>query len=401
MFKPLKILYAAGPGNVIGTYHHWLTGEDDPSQVSVTYSGQFYDVCRTLDAEAYVISSCGESKIFHDGQFTIEHRPVSLPDASGILYHLSHLWYGLGLIMTAIRFRANAVVVADGTTHWFILSLLPWFRVQVIPSLHCVFWSNYLPQSKLQRLFIRLSRSLFTNNCAAILTASDDITKQLAQITSGDRAPIVEHFLPTYRSSEFIGVEEPDQTHSPFRVLFAGRIESNKGVFEVLEIAKRFAVEGRKDIAFDICGNGSVLDALRVASKEVGLDSSFVCHGYCNKPQMREMFNRAHVVIVPTRTDFVEGFNQVVAESVLSGRPVVTSAVCPALSYVRDAVVEVPPDDVKSYGDALLKLCDDREFYEQKRRACLGLQEQFYDTSQSWGNRLKSILVAIQENRYL
>ncbi len=401
MSKSLRILYAAGPGDVIGTYQHWVRGEDDPSQVSVTYSGQFYDVCHTLDAQAYVISSCGEKKIFHDAQFTIEHRPVPLPRASGILYHLSHIWYGLGLIFTAVRFGANVAVVADGTTHWFILSLLPWLGIQVIPSLHCVFWSNYLPQSKLQRFFFRLSRNLFANQCTAILIASDAITKQLAQITCGYHVPIVEEFLPTYRPSEFVGVGEPDQKRLPFRVLFAGRIEENKGVFEILEIAKSFALQGRKDITFDICGNGSVLDTLRVASKKVGIDSSFVCHGYCHKPQMREMFNRAHVVIVPTRTDFLEGFNQVVAESVLSGRPVVTSAVCPALAYVRDAVVEVPPDNTQAYADALLKLCDDHEFYEQKRQACLSLQKQFYDTSQSWGTKLKSILVRIQENRYL
>lgn len=116
--------------------------------------------------------------------------------------------------------------------------------------------------------------------------------------------------------------------------------------------------------------------------------------GHCSKLQMQKMFNQAHVVIVPTKTEFVEGLNRVVIEGVLSGRPVITSAVCPALSYVRDAVVEVPPDDVKAYGDALIKLCDDQKFYEQKQRNCLGLQQQFYDTSHSWGTALKSVLVS-------
>ncbi len=186
---------------------------------------------------------------------------------------------------------------------------------------------------------------------------------------------------------------KPDENRSPFRVLFVGRIESDKGVFDVLEIAKRFASQGRQDITFDLCGKGSMLESLRLAAKEAGIDSSFVCHGHCNKPQMREMFKQAHVVIVPTRKDFIEGFNQVVVEGVLCGRPVVTSAVCPALAYVRNAAVEVAPNDIKAYGDALLKLCDDRQFYEQKRRGCIGAQEQFYDPSRSWKAALKSILV--------
>jgi hypothetical protein len=69
------------------------------------------------------------------------------------------------------------------------------------------------------------------------------------------------------------------------------------------------------------------------------------------------------------------------------------------VSYVRDAVVEVPPADLSGYGDALMQLCDDPTFYEIKRRGCLALQEQFYDDSHSWGAALKSILVAIQDSR--
>ena len=42
--RPLRIVYAAGPGDVVGTYRHWKEGRDDPSQVAITYSGQFYDL---------------------------------------------------------------------------------------------------------------------------------------------------------------------------------------------------------------------------------------------------------------------------------------------------------------------------------------------------------------------
>ncbi len=398
MSKTLRLLYAAGPGDVIGTYKHWVESQDDPSQVSITYSAQFYEVCRALDARAYVISSHAERKLLHDGLFTLEHRPNRLRSASGILYHLGQVWYGLELIASAIRFRANVAVVADGTTYWFILSLLSWLGVQVIPSLHCVLWRKYLPQRKAEKLILKLSRNFFAKDCTAILTASVDVSEQVAELAGGQSRPILP-YLPTYRRSEFTGVGKPNESRSPFRVLFAGRIEPEKGVFDLLEVAKRMKTLGTEDITFDLCGKGSALEELRLKAKQEGVDSFFVCHGHCNKPQMREMFNRSHTVIVPTRTDFVEGFNQVVVESVLSGRPVITSAVCPALSYVRPAIVEVPVDDVTAYADALLKLRDDCEFYQQKQQACIPLQEQFYDTSRGWGARLKSVLLAIQESK--
>ncbi|MEQ9370563.1 MAG: glycosyltransferase family 4 protein [Coleofasciculus chthonoplastes F3-SA18-01] len=398
MPKPLRVLYAAGPGNVISTYNQWLKQEDDPSQVSVTYSAQFYDVCRALEAEAYIISWCKERARIQDGQFTIEHRPLTLRRMSGFPYHLGQLWYGLRLIASAVRFQANVAVVSDGTTYWFLLSLLPWLGVQVIPSLHCVLWRKYISPSRVERLMLSLSRPLFAKYSTAILAVSDEIADQVKQITGGENRPILRSF-PVYRREQFEGIDEPDEKRSPFRVLFVGRITREKGVFDLLEIAQGFAAKGRADIKFDICGGGMGFDSLRLAAKEAEIESSFVCHGHCKKPQMRDMFSKSHVVIVPTRTNFVEGFNKVVVEGILAGRPVVASAVCTDLSYLQDAVVEVQPDDIKGYGDALLKLCHDREFYDQKRQGCLELQEQFYDSSRGWGAKLKSMLVAIQERQ--
>lgn len=400
MSKRLRILYAAGPGDVVGTYNYWVTGQDDPSQVSITYSSQFYEVCRDLDADAYVISSCPERKFFYDGQFKIKHRPIPLRSFSGLLYHLGQLWYGLRLIASAIRFRANVAVVVDGTTHWFVLLLLSWLGVQVIPSIHCTLWCKYVPPSKAQNLILNLSRYLFTRCCTAVLAVSDEISEQITQLTTSQHQ-LIRRFTPLYRREQFAGIAPPSQRHLPFRVLYVGRIEENKGVFDLLEIAKHFTAMGRKDIVFELCGTGSMLKSLRQAAKQAGLKTRFVCHGHCNKPKMRQMFNRSHAIIVPTKTDFAEGFNKVVAEGVLSGRPVVTSAVCPALSYVQGAVVEVRPDDLMGYSEALLKLCDDRQFYEQKRQSCQGLQEQFYDNSQGWGAALKSILVSLEQSQQL
>jgi len=401
MSQKLRLFYyALGPANMIKPYSHWVKGEDDPSRTTITYTAQFYDVCRALDAEVYVLSSCSEKQLLHDGQFTIEHRPnLELgKNLSGFLYSLGQLWYMLRIIATAVRFRANVAIVGQGTRYRTLYSLLPLFGIQVIWSLHCVLWPKYNPPKGIKLWRFRLTQNFFAKNCAAILTHSDDIIEQIAQLTGESHPPIVQ-FSPIYCRSQFDEIDEPDAIRSPFRVMFAGQIERFKGVFDLLEIAKRFADEGRQAIIFELCGDGSALESLRLAAKEAGVEPSFVCYGYCQKQQMREVYNRSHVVIVPTRTEFVEGFNKVVIEGVLSGRPVITSAVCPSLPCVTEAVVEVPPDDPNAYGDAVLKLCDDCEFYEEKRRGCLGLQEQFYDISRGWGTKLKSILVAIQESR--
>jgi glycosyltransferase involved in cell wall biosynthesis len=226
---------------------------------------------------------------------------------------------------------------------------------------------------------------------SAIMSASHDISEQVGELTGGRQRPVHE-FLPSYRREQFSGVGAPPAERSPFRVFYAGRIERNKGVFDLLDICKQFTAAGRTDIEFDVCGAGGALAELTAATEAAGLAARFRCHGHCDKGTMREMFARCHTVIVPTTSDFIEGFNQVVAEGVLSGRPVITSNICPALDYVRDAVVEVPPDDVKGYHDAILKLADDVAFYERTTAACHAAQGQFYDPERSWATTLKNVM---------
>ncbi len=390
MKKRMKIVYAAGPGNVIGTFDYWRKGQDDPSQVSMTFSGQFFDVCSTLDAEGYLIASPPEKKLLKEDRFLIEHRPMLLSQKSGLLYYLGQILYELSIVISALRFRAD-VVVGNSTLCFFVLSLLPKLGIQVIPSLHCVLWPKYLSPSKTTKLLMQMNSRFFAKDCLAILSTSEDINEQVNKITNNQSRPIV-NFLSTYRRNEFEHVTPPSLDQSTFHVLFAGRVEANKGVFDLLEVAKRFKAEGSENVVFHICGTGSSFEVLSKQVEEFGLGSSFILHGYCNKPKMRQMFSLSHVVIVPTRSDFCEGLNQVVVEGVLAGRPVITSSVCPALSYVQEAVVEVPPDDAGAYGDAILKLLHNAEFYQAKEQGCKKLQEQFYSDSHSWRESLISIL---------
>src|SRR5258706_15469667 len=148
MATQLRLFYAAGPGNIIGTYRHWKNGQDDPSQVALTYSGQFYDVCCELGAQGYAVAAHPQHELICDGQFKLEHLPRPWPQARGIFYHLMMVWDGLLIVVRALRFRASAAVIAEGTTHWFVLSLLAACGVRVIPALHCVLWPKFHPSGR-------------------------------------------------------------------------------------------------------------------------------------------------------------------------------------------------------------------------------------------------------------
>jgi glycosyltransferase involved in cell wall biosynthesis len=389
----LRILYAAGPGDVMRTYRNWVAGHDDPSEVAMTSSGMFYDLCRATGDTGYVIATHRRREFLQDRQFIIEHRPTPFENRAGALFHLGQLWAGLHLVVSAVRFRADVVVAVEGSTHWFVLGLLAWFEIAVIPDIHCVLWPKFGSrggQSKLVWRLINAANRRFFQRQAHILTMSHDIADQIRELT-GRHIPELVGFLPTYRAAQFGSITPPVATAPPFRVLFVGRIEANKGVFDLLAAARRCP-----DVFFDLCGAGSALDDLRRDSAD--LYDRFRCHGHCDRDTMREMYSRSHVVVVPTRTEFVEGFNQVVAEAVLAGRPVITSAVCPALAYVRGAAIEVAPNDIAAYVAAIQQLAGDASLYAAKHQACREARSQFLDLSNAWNTKLAAVLQPLRRS---
>ncbi|MDB9495536.1 glycosyltransferase [Spirulina major CS-329] len=391
--KPLKILYASGPVDAASVYNYWRNGEVDPNHCTLPFVYQFFDLCRSLNAQFYVLSRCQRPGVIQDGNGKIKHSPVPFETSSPLLYYGGQLWAGLHLIWEAIAYRPDVLVIQGGRVFPFFLSPIAWLGIKVVPSYHCVLWAKYRPQSQAMKLIWALNRRLFTKDATAILSTSPDITAQIHELTQGKPRPITQ-FLSIYQPDQFNDFAPPQHDQSCFKILYVGRMRENKGIFDLLTIAQRFRAEDYTTIQIDLCGTGPDLEPLQAAAAAAGLSDRFVCHGHCSRPVLLEKYEQAQVVIVPTTTRFVEGFNQVVLEGVLSGRPVITSAVCPAIHYVREAVMEVPPDDVQAYGDAILKLYHDPELYHEKHRTCLEIRDRFFDLSQGWGAKFHSILQA-------
>ena len=106
-----RIFYAAGPGNIIQAHKYWAKGQHYPNEVSITFSSQFEQFCKDIGAEAYLVSYHNQVEVYQDGPFTLEHRPKPMRGASGPGYHLAEIFYGLGLLKTAVQFKATVAVL--------------------------------------------------------------------------------------------------------------------------------------------------------------------------------------------------------------------------------------------------------------------------------------------------
>ena len=378
--KTRRVFYMAGPGDVIGTFRHWRSGQDDPRQLAIAYSYQFYDLCEANGYRAYVLSYCNERATHRDGLFSLEHRPVPFRSRGGALFHLGWYLFSLYAAIRAISSRADVAVLMTGThlTPYWLLKLA---GIRVVMTQHCVLWPQRVGRRGAWKVVHRLDRPFFSRECDSILSISSDVTDQIQELTSG-RAPDAVEFRPTYRR-DALSAANPPPIEDEFRVLFVGRVERDKGVMELLGAASALR-DSNPAIRFDVAGDGGALPELRSRIAAERLDEHVITHGYCERPRLNELYERSHAVIAPTQDGMIEGLNKVVVESVLAGRPIITSSVCPALRLVRDAAVEAPTNDAAGYAAAIRRLSGDHTFYADRVAACDALRDPFLTPDCGW-----------------
>ena len=93
----------------------------------------------------------------------------------------------LGLLRTALWFKADVALIDSGCTHYFVCGLFRLFGIRVIPILHNSLWPNGFPPRKLiPRMVNKLDSLLLwaphTNGChcriPGVRTASRLTSKQ-------------------------------------------------------------------------------------------------------------------------------------------------------------------------------------------------------------------------------
>jgi hypothetical protein len=85
---PRPILYAVGPGDVVGQYRDLLEGRETPFQMAMSFSRQFLDGCDGSGAVAHLMSWHPRRDALKVGRHRVENRPKrSLYYAGGLRHH--------------------------------------------------------------------------------------------------------------------------------------------------------------------------------------------------------------------------------------------------------------------------------------------------------------------------
>lgn len=383
--KPLRILHAVGPGDVVNSFRHWRMGEQFESETSIPYSAQYFSFCRDHGIETYVISSHPRMAAIHDGNFTVENRPKSgSATARGVRFHLREVGYGLSTVLLGVRYRADLVLIDSGTSYWFVFGLFRLFGIQTVNNFHNAFWpAGFPPRKRAARLIHWLDGIYLRWFGKTNIGVSPECQRQAEQL-AGKPLRFFQ-YNAMYQAAQFAVRTSPDIRQRPFRIVFAGRVERNKGVFDILAMAEKLNATCPGEVIFELCGQGSAFEQISQERLRRGLEGSVVLHGKLNQAKLIEVYQRGHLVIIPTTSEFNEAFAMVAAEAVLLGRPVLSNPVVPACEVLAAATVLARTDDVDDYVTKVVELMSDTARYDQLCAACEDLRGRFVDPAYGIG----------------
>ena len=376
-----RLFYAAaGPGDMIAAHRFWQRGEVDPNIVSVTFSSQIAQFCKGRHFRCLMVCPQGDGQVFDDGVFAIEHWHKQ--QRSGLGYHLEQVAYGLRLLVKAVRFRADVAVLDLQCTHSFMMTLFPVFGIRVIVVLHTTLWpATSKSSSRVNTMLLSVDKALFWRFAPhAVIGMSDECVRQVGALvpyTKYAKHRALAQFHPDY----FAKVGLVNESNAPFHILFVGRAVQSKGLLDLSSIAALVERRCPGRVFWTVCGDGPDLEQLKAMLEDEGVQNLFDVVGWTTPADLVAFLGRSHAVIVPTRAEVSEGMAMTAIEAVCAGRPVITSSAVPALELLRSACLEVQPNDLEGYADAVIKLATDPVLYDTLQTACAPLSAQFFDRS--------------------
>lgn len=166
---------------------------------------------------------------------------------------------------------------------------------------------------------------------------------------------VIPHFVDTKR---FVSTRPRKIVRT---ILFCGRLEEYKGVFDFIEMARRLP----KNLRFVMVGDGSQKNKL----KRPGVEIKSVSYD-----DMPSIYQEADIFVAPSKPTktWEEQYCTVILEAQASGMPIVTTNTGGIPENIGEAGIIVSPGDVDAMTKAVKRLIDDpalRLAYSKKARA--------------------------------
>lgn len=122
------------------------------------------------------------------------------------------------------------------------------------------------------------------------------------------------------------------QISSPVRLIFAGRLDTGKGVGRILHIMARLKELGVA-ATLDLIGDGEERLEFEQLARSLGIASQVSFHGWLPRSTLGQLYSRAHLILLPSTCS--EGWPKVLSEAMAYGVVSIASNVSSIPQYFK------------------------------------------------------------------
>ena len=201
----------------------------------------------------------------------------------------------------------------------------------------------------------------------------------------------------TLRDADFRSVE-PDPIGIPVRLLYTGRIESPKGIADILAAMSIAENKTGKSFVLDLVGwetEKNFLQEIFRQAEECKMEGSIVFHGKKRVgSELLAMYDQADLYIIASRNN--EGFPRTLWEAMARLLPIVATRVggIPLMLRDEEHALLTEPNDPEMLADKIIELVENRELRSRLIRNAFSLARENTIEKQSklLGDFLKNLV---------
>ena len=278
------------------------------------------------------------------------------------------VWYALRLLIRIFVYRPDRILCGSTGSQLFVCWAGARFRrIPVVHSRH-----NRLETDSVGLLaWMRRTLEIFLiRRVNAIVAHGPYLASQL--IEHGANSSAVFEFEVSFPGD----LPERSASTAP-RVLFIGRVESQKGVFDLLNACKEL-LSRYPSLTVDYIGDGSARLPLAETVAKLGLASRVRVLGPVPHDRVLTHIAAATVVVAPTRLEFPEGRCMVAMESLALGVPVIAPGFGPFPFLVSDQIngLLFEPNSVTGLSDSIDRLLSDSDLLKKLQDGAMSTAQQ-------------------------
>lgn len=379
-----KLAFMAGPGDAVGSYDQWQQGRHDHRVPVLTYAAQFYSLVAALGAQALIVTATPRQPAQPDPRFRFLHLPRD-SRARGLAWHRAEYDYARRLTQAITAWAPDASILGGDLKPAAYQGIAR--KGRLFLTLHNGFWSmGQRPRALRHRLrHWAVGRALAQAEGAVCTSA--ECARQFRDLagTGGTIHTEMPQILAAHLAPQRLRTKAR-------RLLYLGRIEADKGIFDLLDafgpIAARF-----EDARLVLAGSGNADGALRDAIARHPARGRIDFTGLLDAAGVHDALCAADLLICPTRSSFAEGLALVVLEAAAQGVPSVASSVVPAAETAGAACVTYPADDAVALGATLGRLMAEENSYRALAAQADRIRPLMLDRSLGWGSCLARLLI--------